>query len=149
MNMQAENRKNFSLQLSDNTKLPYENDQVTVEVTYYDADENKIASTDTTQKVKSFEIKVIPKTGVDVKAKYMNLESLQHICRYISNAARNFMVFKNKAELPEHHKESEAQHTIKKDKILSKQSIANIGRDYNTPQSSLGIIQMPQFVDGN
>lgn len=146
--LQAEIEKNFSLQLSDNTKLPYENDQVTVEVTYYDADENKIASTDTTQKVKSFEIKVIPKTGVDVKAKYMNLESYSTYADISAMQPGTSWVFKNKAELPEHHKESEAQHTIKKDKILSKQSIANIGRDYNTPQSSLGIIQMPQFVDG-
>lgn len=146
--LQAEIEKNFSLQLSDNTKLPYENDQVTVEVTYYDADENKIASTDTTQKVKSFEIKVIPKTGVDVKAKYMNLESYSTYADISAMQPGTSWVLKNKAELPEHHKESEAQHTIKKDKILSKQSIANIGRDYNTPQSSLGIIQMPQFVDG-
>lgn len=146
--LQAEIEQNFSLQLSDNKRLSYENDQVAVEVTYYDADGNKIASTDTTQKVKTFEIKVIPKADVDVKAKHMILASYSTYADISAMQPGTSWVFKNKAELPGHNKESEAQHTIKKDKILSKQSIANIGRDYNTSQSSLVIIQMPKFVDG-
>ena len=47
------------------------------------------------------------------------------------------LVFKNRAELPEHYKDAESTHTIKKDKALSKQSTSYWDRDYNTPQSSI------------
>ena len=146
--LQADIEKSFVLQLSDDSKLSYNNDKVTLSVTYYDASENAIEPTDTTQKVKSFEIKITPKSGTSIKAKYMILDAYSTYADISAMQPGTSWVFKNKAELPEHHKESEAQHTIKKDKILSKQSIANTGRDYNTPQSSLGIIQMPKFVDG-
>lgn len=146
--LQKDIEKNFALQLSDDSKLSYNNDKVTLSVTYYDASENAIEPTDTTQKVKSFEIKITPKSGTSIKAKYMILDAYSTYADISAMQPGTSWVFKNKAELPEHHKESEAQHTIKKDKILSKQSIANTGRDYNTPQSSLGIIQMPKFVDG-
>lgn len=146
--LQADIEKSFVLQLSDDSKLSYNNDKVTLSVTYYDASGNAIEPTDTTQKVKSFEIKITPKSGTSIKAKYMILDAYSTYADISAMQPGTSWVFKNKAKLPEHNKESEAQHTIKKDKILSKQSIANIGRDYNTSQSSLGIIQMPKFVDG-
>lgn len=146
--LQADIEKSFVLQLSGDSKLSYNNDKVTLSVTYYDASGNAIEPTDTTQKVKSFEIKITPKSGTSIKAKYMILDAYSTYADISAMQPGTSWVFKNKAKLPEHNKESEAQHTIKKDKILSKQSIANIGRDYNTSQSSLSIIQMPKFVDG-
>ena len=52
--------------------------------------------------------------------------------------------------LPEHGKEAESTHTIKKDKALAKQSVASWGRDYNTPQADLGnYLYFAPMLDGS
>ena len=135
--LQKDIEKNFALQLSDDSKLPYNNDKVTLSVTYYDASENVIEPSDTTQKVKSFEIKITPKSGNSIKAKYMILDAYSTYADISQMQPGTSLVFKNKAELPEHGKEAESTHTIKKDKALSKQSASYWDRDYNTPQSSI------------
>lgn len=145
--LQKDIEKNFALQLSDDTRLSYNNDKVTLSVTYYDALENVIESTDTTQKVKSFEIKITPKSGNSIKAKYMILDAYSTYADVSQMQPGTSLVFKNKAELLGHNKESEAQHTIKKDKILSKQSISSWGRDYSKPQISQA--KLSGFSDGS
>ena len=77
---------------------------------------NKIASTDTTQKVKSFEIKVIPKLVLMLKQKYMNLESYSTYADISKNAARNFMVFIRIRQNFQNIIRNSA-HTIKKDTL--------------------------------
>lgn len=135
--LQEDIEKNFALQLSDDTRLSYNNDKVTLSVTYYDASGNVIESTDTTQKVRSFEIKITPKSGNSIKAKYMILDAYSTYADVSQMQPGTSLVFKNKAELPEHGKEAESTHTIKKDKALSKQSTSYWERDYSTPQGSL------------
>ena len=135
--LQKDIEKNFALQLSDDSKLTYNNDKVTLSVTYYDASENVIEPSDTTQKVKSFEIKITPKSGNSIKAKYMILDAYSTYADISQMQPGTSLVFKNKAELPEHYKDAESTHTIKKDKALSKQSTSYWDRDYNTPQSSI------------
>lgn len=135
--LQADIAKSFALQLSDNSKLSYNNDKVTLSVTYYDASENVIEPSDTTQKVKSFEIKITPKSGTNIKAKYMILDAYSTYADVSQMQPGTSLVFKNRAELPEHYKDAESTHTIKKDKALSKQSTSYWDRDYNTPQSSI------------
>lgn len=147
--LQADIEKSFVLQLSDDSKLSYNNDKVTLSVTYYDASGNAIEPTDTTQKVKSFEIKITPKSETSIKAKYMILDAYSTYADVSQMQPGTSLAFKNKAELPEHKKESEAQHTIKKDKILSKQSMASWGRDYNKPQISQGNESLSGFSDGS
>lgn len=145
--LQKDIEKNFALQLSDDSKLSYNNDKVTLSVTYYDASGNVIEPSDTTQKVKSFEIKITPKSGTNIKVKYMILDAYSTYADISQMQPGTSLVFKNKAELLGHNKESEAQHTIKKDKILSKQSISSWGRDYSKPQISQA--ELSGFSDGS
>lgn len=147
--LQKDIEKNFALQLSDDSKLTYNNDKVTLSVTYYDASGNVIEPSDTTQKVKSFEIKITPKSGTNIKAKYMILDAYSTYADISQMQPGTSWVFKNKAELLGHNKESEAQHTIKKDKILSKQSISSWGRDYSKPQISPDKGLLSGFSDGS
>ena len=148
--LQEDIENNFALQLSDDTRLSYNNDKVTLSVTYYDASENVIESTDTTQKVRSFEIKITPKSGTNIKAKYMILDAYSTYADVSQMQPGTSLVFKNKAELPEHGKEAESTHTIKKDKALAKQSVASWGRDYNTPQADLGnYLYFAPMLDGS
>lgn len=148
--LQEDIENNFALQLSDDTRLSYNNDKVTLSVTYYDASENVIESTDITQKVRSFEIKITPKSGTSIKAKYMILDAYSTYADVSEMQPGTSLVFKNKAELPEHYKEAESTHTIKKDKALSKQSVASWGRDYNTPQADLGnYLYFAPMLDGS
>lgn len=147
--LQEEIENNLVLQLKDDSRLAYNNDKFDVSVTYYDEFGNTILSTDEEQKVKSFEIKITPKEDSQLYAKYAILESYSTHADVSGMQPGTSWAFKNKAELPEYNKESEATHTIKKDKILSKQSIADMGRDYDNTQGSLGITQFPQFTDGS
>lgn len=147
--LQEDIEKNFALQLSDDSKLYYNNDKVTLSVTYYDASENVIEPSDTTQKVKSFEIKITPKSGTNIKVKYMILDAYSTYADVSQMQPGTSLVFKNRAELLGHNKESEAQHTIKKDKILSKQSISSWGRDYSKPQISPDKGLLSGFSDGS
>lgn len=135
--LQKDIAKNFALQLSDDTRLYYNNDKVTLSVTYYDALGNVIESTDTTQKVRYFEIKITPKSGTSIKAKYMILDAYSTYADVSQMQPGTSLVFKNKAELPKYGKAAESTHTIKKDKALSKQSTSYWERDYSISQGNL------------
>lgn len=58
------------LERTDGSNLTYSNDSVSFEVTYYDAENNTVQSTDSETHVQSFTIKVTPKEGVTIDNPY-------------------------------------------------------------------------------